>query len=251
MTPHRVGRKTVDEALEASGRVQGWLTEGQARRLYAAAARVRPGGQIVELGSYRGRSTIMLAAAAPPDVELVAVDPHAGTDRGPQEIAGYEHEAHEDHSAFMENLRRAGVADRVRYVRAFSNDAHPVVDGPIDLLYVDAAHRFGPARADISGWGARVADGGTMLIHDAFSSIGVTLAIMRLLLLGGRFRYVARSRSLVEYRADLAGRGIVGRVVNVAQQLAVLPYFVWNLLLKMVLLVRLGRSPRRARLWPY
>ena len=42
---------------------------------------------------------------------------------------------------------------------------------PIDVLYIDGAHRYGPARADIRDWGARVTDGGTMLIHDSFSSI--------------------------------------------------------------------------------
>ena len=48
MTPHRIGLMTVDEALEQSATVEGWLTDGQGRRLYAAAARVRSGGCIVE-----------------------------------------------------------------------------------------------------------------------------------------------------------------------------------------------------------
>ena len=43
-------------------------------------------GRIVEIGSFRGRSMIVLASAAAPGVELVAIDPHGGSDRGPQEI---------------------------------------------------------------------------------------------------------------------------------------------------------------------
>ena len=138
---------------------------------------------------------------------MVAIDPHAGNDRGPQEIEGYGAAAATDRVVFEANLRRAGVADRVRHVAAFSVDAHGAVEDPIDVLYVDGAHRYRPARADIRDWGARVGDGGTLLIHDAFSSVGVTLAIGRQLLAGRRFRYVGRSRSLVEYRADLSGRG--------------------------------------------
>ena len=44
-------------------------------------------GRIVEIGSFRGRSTIVLRRAAAPGVELVAIDPHGGGDRGPQEIS--------------------------------------------------------------------------------------------------------------------------------------------------------------------
>ena len=43
--------------------------------------------------------------------------------------------------------------DRVRHVRKFSADAHGDVDGPLSLLYVDGAHRFGPARADLARLG--------------------------------------------------------------------------------------------------
>ena len=170
---------TLDEALALAADVEGWMTDEQGRRLYAAAARCPAGGRIVEIGSFQGRSTIVLASAAPAGVEVVAIDPHAGNDRGPQEIAGYADEAAGDRAAFEANLARAGVADRVRHVASFSDDAHGEVDDPIDVLYIDGAHRYGPARADIRDWGRRVGDGGTMLIHDSFSSIGVTLAIVR------------------------------------------------------------------------
>ena len=181
------------------------MSDDQGRRLYAAATRCPAGGRIVEIGSFQGRSTIVLASGAPSSVEIVAIDPHAGNDRGPQEIAGFVDEAAGDRAAFEANLARAGVAERVRHVARFSDAAHAEVDDPIDVLYIDGAHRYGPARADIRDWGRRVGDGGTMLIHDSFSSIGVTLAIVRELVLGRRFRYVGRSRSLAEYRADLSG----------------------------------------------
>ena len=103
------------------------------------------------------------------------------------------------------------MAGRVRHVASFSDRAHADVDDPIDVLYIDGAHRYGPARADIRDWGRRVSDGGTMLIHDSFSSVGVTLAIARELVAGRRFRYVGRSRSLAEYRADLGAGDRAGQ----------------------------------------
>lgn len=246
---------TFDDAWAAVADVDGWMTRGQGAELDAAARRCRSDGTIVEIGSFRGRSTIVLAMAAPQAARVIAIDPHAGNDRGPQEIAGYADEAADDHAVFNTNLANAGVTERVSHLRMFSDAALDSVDGVIDVLYIDGAHRYRPARADIRNWGARVGDGGTMLIHDSFSSLGVTLAIGRELLLGTRFRYVGRSRSLAIYRADLRGRGLGARAANVSRQLAQLPWFAKNLLLKVLLSIGLGklarRFGRRAPEWPY
>lgn len=246
--------RTYDDIADSVSAVEGWMTPDQGRRLFAAAARCLPGGRIVEIGSFRGKSTIVLATAAPEGVEIVAIDPHAGNDRGPQELVGFEAEAADDHAVFNANLIAAGVAGRVRHVRAFSETAHPEVGDPIDLLYIDGAHRYAPARRDIAEWGARVGEGGTLLIHDSFSSIGVTLAILRELSAGRRFRYVGRSRTLAEYRADLPGDAR-SRGANLVRQLAQLPWFAKNLALKVALSLGLGKAMRRmgreAPEWPY
>jgi hypothetical protein len=225
--------------------VEGWLTDDQARVLRDAAAALTPPGRIVEIGSFRGRSTIELAKAAPPGVEVIAIDPHAGTDRGPQEIETSAATGDADHERFLANLESAGVRERVRHVREFSHDAHAAVEGEIDLLYVDGAHRYRPARDDIVSWGARVKPGGRMLIHDSFSSIGVTGAICRVLVAGGEFAYCGRSRSLASYeRIRPRGRA---RLRSALRQLGQLPWFARNVLLKLAIVLRLQKS----REWPY
>ena len=242
------------DVLASVADVEGWMSPDQARRLYDAAAGTHAGQQIVEIGSFRGRSTIVLAWAAPTGVQVIAIDPHAGNDRGPQELAGFEAEAADDHEVFRTNLRNAGVSARVTHLRCFSDEAHDCVHGTIEVLYVDGAHRYGPARIDIRDWGRRVTPGGTMLIHDSFSSVGVTLAIMRELVLGRRFRYVGRARSMTEYRADLPA-GAAPRLRNAVRQLRELPWFAKNLLLKVALSLRLGRVIQRVTgrepEWPY
>ena len=239
--------------LEDVADVEGWMTEAQARLLWSSARQVPTPGRIVEIGSFRGRSMIVLARAAPPGIELVAIDPHAGNDRGPQEIEGFVDEAAEDHDVFNANLARAGVADRVRHVRRRSDEAHVEVDDPIDLLYIDGAHRYGPARADIRDWGARVRLGGTMLIHDSFSSVGVTLAILRELVPGSRWRYVGRAGSMTEYRRERLGAK--ARVANAVHQSLELPWFARNVLIKLLITVRLGAVTRLLghdpSTWPY
>jgi predicted O-methyltransferase YrrM len=243
--------RTFDAAWTAVGGVEGWMTRSQGRALYEAARRCPPGGRIVEIGSFQGRSTIVLASAAPEGATVFAIDPHAGNDRGPEQFSGYADEAEGDHAAFLANLDAAGVSDRVTHLRLFSDAALDEIDGQIDVLYVDGAHRYAPARADIRDWGRRVGADGTLLIHDSFSSVGVTLAILRELVFSRRFRYVGRSRSLAIYRADLR-RGVIG---NACRQLAQLPWFVKNVALKVALKLGIGtvlaRFGRSVPEWPY
>lgn len=246
--------KPFDEVLASVADVEGWMSPDQARRLYDAARTAAPGQRIVEIGSFRGRSMIVLASAAEPGVELVAIDPHAGNDRGPQEIEGFAAEAHDDHAVFNRNLMAAGVADRVRHVRSFSDVALVDVPGSVQVLYVDGAHRFTPARADIRDWGNRVEPGGTMLIHDSFSSVGVTLAILRELVWSSQWRYVGRARSMTEYRRDLPA-GLGAKVTNALRQLAQLPWFAKNLGIKVLMSAKLGgllsKVTGRPAEWPY
>lgn len=237
---------------ERAGAVEGWLTPEQGRKLHQAARTLDPGSTIVEIGSFRGRSTIVLAASAPTGAAVVAIDPHRGGDRGPQEIAPDAARGDADHAAFTANLAAAGVSHRVRHVRKLSSGALGDVAGDVDLLFVDGAHRLGPARDDIVRWGDRVGDTGTMLVHDAFSSVGVTLALLSTTALSRGWKYVGRVGSLAEYRrSELSFRD---RLVDAARQASQLPWFARNLAIKCLIVARLGRLTRllgHRGGWPY
>ena len=246
-------RRTFAGTVEAVAGVQGWMTRAQAGRLWDAASRLHAGQQVVEIGSFHGRSAIVLASAAAPGVRITTIDPHAGNDRGPQEIEGFVDEAEQDNQRFHANLAAAGVADRITHLREFSDAAHAGVDGDVDLLYIDGAHRFAPARSDLVAWGNRVPVGGTMLVHDSFSSIGVTLALLATTMVDGRFVYRGRSGSLAEFERARVGWG--GRLRNVGAHLAQLPWFVRNVAVKVLITLRLGRVARLlgsdGETWPY
>ena len=245
--------KTFSEVLAQISDVEGWLTDEQARQLYDRARELRTDAQIVEIGSFRGRSLIVLAGAAPTGVGIVSIDPHAGSDRGPQEIAPNQRLGDSDYYSYIDNLTRAGVADRVSHIRKMSGDALGDVAGDIDLLYIDGAHRFRPARQDIYSWGDRVAGGGTMLIHDAFSSIGVTLALMTSTFASSHWRYQGRSGSLAEYRREPMSAWETTK--NALRQALQLGWFARNVLIKGALTLKLYPLTwllgHRTRDWPY
>jgi predicted O-methyltransferase YrrM len=244
--------RSFDEVFASVADVEGWMTRAQANRLWDRASELSAGDRIVEIGSYRGRSAIVLASAAPEGTVVVCIDPHGGNDRGPQQFEGEYAEGQRDHEAFVANLQRAGVIGRIRHLRKASQDAVDDVAGEVELVYIDGAHRYHPCKADIERWGAKVAPGGTLLIHDSFSSVGVTLAEAATLFAGRSFRYIGRSGTMTQYRRE--DLNPLDRAANCFRQLLELPYFARNVLFKLLLLAKLTPAVKAlggTGEWPY
>lgn len=212
--------------------VRGWLTDEQARLIFERAASLPAGARIVEIGSYHGRSTIILAKAAP-EAEVIAVDPYPGEDHESWRLHECTNVGGRDLEQFEANLQSAGERQRVQHVRDYSSRALRAFGGEVDLLYIDGAHDLRSALEDIRGWGALVREGGTMFVHDSFSSVGVTVAELVALFVGPSFRYVGRSRSLAEYRRDTLSAP--QRLSNAARQSAQLPWFARNVVVKLAM----------------
>ena len=81
-----------------------------------------------------------------------------------------------------------------------------------------------------------------MLVHDAFSSVGVTLALLSTTAVSTRWGYAGRVGSLAEFRrTDLSLRD---RLIDAARQAVQLPWFARNLAIKCLIVVKLGRLTR-------
>ena len=102
-------------------------------------------------------------------------------------------------------------------------------------------------------WSKRIRPGGDLLIHDSFSSIGVTLALVVTLFFGSEFRYLGRSQSMTHYRREPLAPG--ERLRNGGRQLAQLPWFVRNVIIKALILAHLGSVTRLfghdPAMWPH
>jgi predicted O-methyltransferase YrrM len=112
---------------------------------------------IVELGRFKGGSTFLMAVAMAPGSELWSYDLHL---EPPPEATG----AELDHE-LQDALERYGL-EGVHVVVGDTRTAPPPAQ-PLDVLFVDADHRYEGARADFARWGALVRLGGHVLFHDA------------------------------------------------------------------------------------
>jgi hypothetical protein len=202
----------------------GWLTADQARRLWECARDLPPAATVVEIGSYQGRSGSVLAAAvAPFGGRVTAIDPFVGgLPRG--QVGSQDN--------FERNLERAGVRDSVDLLVCRSTEARPNWDGPIDLLFIDGKHDVVTVLDDLR-WVRHVRPGGRVAIHDAFSSVGVTLGLVLGVLPRGRLRYEGRTGSLAVFRRD---RPTAASRLRMAGQLG---WFARNVLIKVLRRLRL------------
>lgn len=217
------GALGFDQVFAAADSIPGWLTRGQARVLYDAARAVPPGGRVVEIGSHLGRSAAVLAAALQPGARLVAVDPFPDDWRYGE--VGTE-------QRFRDNIERVGVAAAVDLHVADSRDVRCSWRGGLALAYIDGKHDYWTVRDDLA-WSRLVEPGGWVLVHDAFSSLGVTTALLRELLGSRSLRYVGRTGSLA--RIQVSRPSPRDRV----RPLAEVPWWVRNLMVKVSLRLRL------------
>jgi predicted O-methyltransferase YrrM len=215
-----------DSAWASVAAVPGWLSEEQARMLWDAVCRLPPGATVVEIGSHQGRSTIILGhAARTVGARVIAVDAF---------VDGRLFGGASTRDLFEANISEAGLTDVVELVVGYSTVLRRSWTRPFDLLYIDGKHDYWTYVDDLR-WSAHLPAGGEILVHDCFSSIGVTAGTVAKVLLGSRYTYVDRTRSLARFA--VRGPGFADRRRVVAQ----LPWFAGNVCLKVLLRLRLRR----------
>lgn len=153
---------SADRAARAAAGIEGWLSEAQGRALHQAAAQASGRGAIVEIGSWKGRSTAWLAhGARERGLRVLAVDPHVHSREDPDART---------FDAFQRNLDRAGLLEAVDPLVMTSAEAVRLVTAPVEVLFVDGDHSVEGARRDAELWLPRVMAGGTVMFHDVASS---------------------------------------------------------------------------------
>ena len=115
-------------------------------KLLHLLARVQRAERILELGTLAGYSTIWLARALPPGGTLVTIE----SEPRHAEVAA-------------ENLRRAGLTDVVDLRVGRGLDVLPELEGPFDLVFIDADKA---STAEYVEWAVRLGREGTLVIAD-------------------------------------------------------------------------------------
>ena len=170
-------RAEIDPVLwKAFVETPGFMPEDGARALYAAALGGAAVGDLVEIGTYQGKSAILLAGAARAAGRmLLTVDHHRGSEEHQPGWEYHDPELVDPAVGRIDTLplaRRAlalaGVEDSVVLLVGRSADVARLWPGAAGFVFIDGGHTDEAAQTDYQGWAPKLASGGVLAIHDVF-----------------------------------------------------------------------------------
>lgn len=132
------------EKLVAS--VEGAIGMGEALMLYNEASKVPNDQCIVEIGSWRGRSTVALAhgSMSGNGARVYSIDPHEKHDSGRGLVC-----SPDDWPVWSDNMWRCRCWSVVRPIGLPSSECEPHMFGAIGLVFVDGEHSYEAVREDL------------------------------------------------------------------------------------------------------
>ncbi len=160
--------RVLNSAWEVTRQVPGFLGEEEARLLGTFAACVPANGSIVEIGSFKGRSTVMLAKVAAHYGlgPVVAIDPHTYN----LSVKTPNYSAASTYEEFLCSLRDAGVFEQVEIHHAFSTEVSATWSRPVRLLWIDGDHSYRGAKQDFDGFYPHLRPYSVVALHDALNN---------------------------------------------------------------------------------
>jgi MMP 1-O-methyltransferase len=177
VTLGRMGHHLLpDQARHAAESARGFMPPEEGQALFETAAAYATAGPIAEIGTYCGKSTIYLAAAARQAGQLVVtVDHHHGSEENQPGWEYHDPELVDPGTGrldtlphFRATLAAAGLEEQVIAIVGASAAVAGLWRAPLGMLFIDGGHTDAAAIADYEGWAPRVAIGGALAIHDVF-----------------------------------------------------------------------------------
>ncbi|MEV7925529.1 class I SAM-dependent methyltransferase [Kitasatospora sp. NPDC088779] len=166
------------EVLAAFEAATGFMPVDEGLALYAAAvtAARRTGLPVLEIGTYCGRSAVLLAAAArETGTTALTVDHHRGSE---EQQPGWEYHdptlvdpevgLMDTLPRFRRTLHAAGLEEYVVALVGRSPRIAALWGRPLALVFIDGGHTDEHATGDYEGWAPHLAPDGLLVVHDVF-----------------------------------------------------------------------------------
>ncbi len=171
-------------ALDRMESIEGWFSRDEGRLLYESAQKVLHDRPVVEVGSFKGRSTSVLAAArASATAKVFAIDPHEGNIN-----LGYKLP-----SLFDFKINIEALPNVVAIVQA----SHDVEwREPIGMLFIDGMHDRDSVARDYAHFEKWLERGSLVAFHDYEPNYPGVMLVVDALVASEQLARVAQAGSL-------------------------------------------------------
>jgi len=177
-------RTEIEKIKDIVKKVDGWISDEEGKALYNITKNGPGEGVIVEIGSFKGKSTIWLTSGtkAARREKVYSIDLHKHDyskwkGMAPDGTCGgvFIYKEHKNtEKIFRKNLKKAGVDDWVVPIVLKSEKAVKKWNRPIRLLWIDGSHEYRNVKKDFLLWEPYVIDGGTIAMHDTFPGFPIS-----------------------------------------------------------------------------
>ena len=156
--------RDLRDIVEDSQKVEGWFSRDEARFMaellvYALTSKSGP-HNVVEIGSYKGRSSVVLASVirlVSPESRLFCIDPFQGrTSKSSKASSTY--------NDFIANISSRGLDKYIEPVVMRSTDVR--MEKQIRFIFIDGLHEYEDVRTDFEHFERLVEEDGIVAFHD-------------------------------------------------------------------------------------
>lgn len=162
--------------LSAARSARGFMPDEEGLALHRHGLACEVPGPFLEIGSYCGKSSIYLGAAARDTKRLLfALDHHRGSEENQVGWEFHEPDLVDSETGlidtlptFRQTIHQAGLEGTVVALVGDSPSIAQAWETRLALVFIDGGHGAEPAHLDYEGWANKISCGGTLLIHDVF-----------------------------------------------------------------------------------
>jgi hypothetical protein len=164
----RLGHEHANPWIRKSSAIDGWLFEGEHELLWELASAPTE-GDVLEIGSWEGKSSCILAGAlvdAFPANRLFCIDTFCMDGIGPQSGC-VDPAAEGSYYRFLRNARAHGFSDQVVVLADRSERVIPHLSIRLKLAFLDGTHLYHDTARDIELVKPMIQPGGFIALHDS------------------------------------------------------------------------------------
>jgi len=184
---------SVERILENAKLIEGWLSQDEINVLFDTVNSLSDKGSIVEIGSWCGRSMLVLVAAAIKKGfknKIYSIDPFLTTKDIPNG----------KYDEFIKNLKINNIFEYVTHIKEKSQIVGLDFQDKIEFIFIDGLHKYEAVKKDFELFYDNVVENGYIAIHDVCSYFGPTRVISEFMDSSYNLKYITMTSTLALFQ---------------------------------------------------